>query len=133
MKVFKNQAVVFVIFLFFATVLSCEKKEEILKVDLDKKTSDVSQLVKTTNMKKSLKFCFDRRLDPYEEIKIYGSFLDYLEKENSNLWDKQLHPDDREKILEAGCDDYIAKPIDPEKVLETIKKWGLGRKLCQRY
>jgi len=64
--------------------ISCEKKEEILKVDLDKKTSDVSQLVKTTDMKKSLKFCFDPRLDPYKEIKIYGSFLDYLEKENSN-------------------------------------------------
>jgi len=30
---------------------------------------------------------------------------------------------DREKILEAGCDDYIAKPIDLEKVLETIEKW----------
>ena len=40
---------------------------------------------------------------------------------------------DREKILEAGCDDYIAKPIDPEKVLETIEKWGLGRKPCRRY
>ena len=81
MKIFKNPAVVFVMFLFFVTVLSCEKKEESRKVDLDKKTSDVSQLVKTTDMKKSLKFCFDSRLDPLEEIKTYGSFLDYLEKE----------------------------------------------------
>jgi len=30
---------------------------------------------------------------------------------------------DREKILEAGCDDYIAKPIDPEEVLNKIEKW----------
>ena len=81
MKVFRNPAVVFVIFLFFVVALSCGKEEESRKVDLDKKTSDVSQLVKTTDMKKSLTFCFDRRLDPYEEIKIYGSFLDYLEKE----------------------------------------------------
>ncbi len=58
MKVFKNQAVVFVIFLFFATVLSCEKKEEILKVDLDKKTSDVSQLVKNNKHEKELKILF---------------------------------------------------------------------------
>lgn len=81
MKVFRNLAVVFVIFLFFVAALSCRKEEESQKVDLDKRTSDVSQLVKTTDMKKSLTFCFDRRLDPYEEIKIYGSFLDYLEKE----------------------------------------------------
>ncbi len=81
MKIFKNWAVAFVIFLFFATVLSCGKEEESRKVDLDKRTSDISQLVKTTNTGKSLKFCFERRLDPRKEIKIYGSFLDYLEKE----------------------------------------------------
>lgn len=81
MKVFRNPAVVFAIFLFFVAALSCGKEEESRKVDLDKKTSDVGQLIKTTDMKKSLTFCFDRRLDPYEEIKTYGSFLDYLEKE----------------------------------------------------
>ncbi|MBC2695309.1 MAG: phosphate/phosphite/phosphonate ABC transporter substrate-binding protein [Desulfobacteraceae bacterium] len=81
MKVFKNFAVVFAIFLFFVAVLSCEKGEESRKVDLDKRVSDVSQLVKTTDMGKSLTFCFDRRIDPSEEIKIYGVFLDYLEKE----------------------------------------------------
>ena len=80
MKVFRNWAVVFAIFLFFVTALSCEKGEESRKVDLDKKTSDVSQLVKTTGMGESLTFCFDSRLDPREEIKIYGSFLDYLER-----------------------------------------------------
>ena len=30
---------------------------------------------------------------------------------------------DREKIIEAGCDDYISKPIEPEDVLQKIGKW----------
>jgi len=80
MKIFKDWAIVFSIFLSFAVVLSCRQGEENQKVDLDKRVSDVSQLVKPTGMDKSLKFCFDLRLDPREEIRIYGSFLDYLEK-----------------------------------------------------
>jgi CheY-like chemotaxis protein/CHASE3 domain sensor protein len=30
---------------------------------------------------------------------------------------------DRDEILEAGCDDYIAKPIDPESFLKQIGEW----------
>jgi CheY-like chemotaxis protein len=30
---------------------------------------------------------------------------------------------DKEKILSAGCDDYIAKPVDPKTLLEVIQKW----------
>jgi DNA-binding response OmpR family regulator len=30
---------------------------------------------------------------------------------------------DRGKILSAGCDDYIAKPIDPEGFLIKIGEW----------
>ncbi|MFH2092176.1 MAG: response regulator [Pseudomonadota bacterium] len=30
---------------------------------------------------------------------------------------------DKEKILAAGCDDYIAKPIDPETIMNTINSW----------
>ncbi len=30
---------------------------------------------------------------------------------------------DREMIIAAGCDDYIAKPFDPEEVLLKIKGW----------
>ncbi len=66
MKVFKNWAVVLAIFLFFVAVLSCGKGEDSRKVDLDKRASDISRLVKTTDMKKSLTFCFDRRLHPSE-------------------------------------------------------------------
>jgi CheY-like chemotaxis protein len=30
---------------------------------------------------------------------------------------------DREKILAAGCNDYLTKPIDPEKIQSVLKKW----------
>lgn len=36
---------------------------------------------------------------------------------------------DREMILEAGCDDYISKPIDPEELLNKIEYWVGGLKM----
>lgn len=30
---------------------------------------------------------------------------------------------DKENILRSGCDDYLAKPIDPQQILEKIKTW----------
>jgi signal transduction histidine kinase/CheY-like chemotaxis protein/HAMP domain-containing protein len=30
---------------------------------------------------------------------------------------------DKEKILSAGCSDYIPKPIDPETLLKKVKEW----------
>lgn len=32
--------------------------------------------------------------------------------------------EDREKSLNAGCDDFIAKPIEKEKIIELIEKYG---------
>jgi len=33
---------------------------------------------------------------------------------------------DRGKFLEAGCDDYIARPIDPAGFLARIAEWMHG-------
>jgi PAS domain S-box-containing protein len=33
---------------------------------------------------------------------------------------------DREKCIEAGMDDYVAKPVKKEAVSEVIEKWALG-------
>jgi CheY-like chemotaxis protein len=38
----------------------------------------------------------------------------------------QVMKGDREKILAAGCDDYIAKPIDPGSFLKKIGEWLKG-------
>jgi hypothetical protein len=32
-------------------------------------------------------------------------------------------PEDRERCLEAGANDYIAKPIDVEKLLSLVRVW----------
>jgi CheY-like chemotaxis protein len=33
---------------------------------------------------------------------------------------------DREQIMEAGCDDYISKPVDPEEISKKVDEW-LGK------
>jgi CheY-like chemotaxis protein len=32
-------------------------------------------------------------------------------------------PGDREKALEAGCNDFIAKPVEQEQLVEVIRRW----------
>ena len=102
MKIFKNWAIAFALFLSFCAVLSCGRGEESQKVNLDKRVSDVSPLVKPTGMDKSLKFCFDLRLDPWEEIRIYGSFLDCLEKETGLDFTLLFSKDYQETIENIG-------------------------------
>jgi PAS domain S-box-containing protein len=35
---------------------------------------------------------------------------------------------DRQRCLEAGMDDYIAKPVNPKELQQVIEKWAHGRK-----
>ena len=34
---------------------------------------------------------------------------------------------DRQKAIQAGCNDYMSKPISRELLKEMIKKWALRR------
>ena len=31
---------------------------------------------------------------------------------------------DREKIIQAGCDDYLSKPFRYDHLIETVRKWA---------
>lgn len=37
---------------------------------------------------------------------------------------------DREKILAAGCDDYVAKPVEVAPLIQTVEKWTGGGGHC---
>ena len=125
MKIFKNWAVALLIVLFFFAVFSCEKEEESRKVDLDKITSDISRLVKTTNMEKSLTFCFDRRLAPREEIKLYESFLDYLEKETGLDFTLLFSGDYQETIENIGTGKAQFAIIGGLSFLKAERDYGI--------
>jgi len=36
--------------------------------------------------------------------------------------------EDRQKCLDAGASDYIAKPVDPEQLISTIRAWLYQRR-----
>ena len=35
---------------------------------------------------------------------------------------------DRDKCVEAGCDDYLTKPVDPGRLIDVAAKWASGKK-----
>lgn len=36
---------------------------------------------------------------------------------------------DKRKAMEAGCDDFLTKPCEPKRVVETVRRWlASGRK-----
>ena len=72
-----------------------------------------------------------KRVDKYWKHYAQIPDKDAMDKDSKKEYGRKAYArvmkGDRKKILEAGCDDYIAKPIDPEKVLETIDKWLGGK------
>ena len=35
--------------------------------------------------------------------------------------------DDRKKCLDAGCDDYLSKPIDNNRLVELLEAWAVEK------
>lgn len=60
-------------------------------------------------------------LDGYETMKIIRK-TESINKTVIIAVTAQAMPEDREKCLEAGADDYVTKPINVDILLDTIEK-----------
>ena len=66
------------------------------------------------------------QMDGFEATKVIRERKD--DRRNTPIVAMTAHAmkGDRERCLGAGMDDYIAKPIEPQELLEAIKKWVMS-------
>ena len=41
----------------------------------------------------------------------------------SATWSAKAMPDDQETCIDAGANDYMAKPLDVDKLLSLVRVW----------
>ena len=125
MKIIKKSVVILGIFLFFVAALCCRHEEEVQKIDLDKRISNISQLKRTIEKDKALTFCFDLRLTPQEDIRIYSSFMDYLKKETGFDFALLFSKNYRETIENIGTGKAQFAIIGGLSLLKAERDYGV--------
>lgn len=62
-------------------------------------------------------------MDGYEAIKRIRQRMDYKDLPIIALTAKAM-PEDRDKCLQVGANDYLAKPVDSERLIAALKVWA---------
>ncbi|MEW6326132.1 MAG: response regulator [Thermodesulfobacteriota bacterium] len=75
-------------------------------------------------------------MDGFEATKVIRDLSSGVRNHNVPIIAMTAHAmkGDRERCLGAGMDDYIPKPIDPQELLEKVKRWGgkgNGASICK--
>jgi CheY-like chemotaxis protein len=62
-------------------------------------------------------------MDGFEAIKKIRQHVDYKDLPIIALTAKAM-PEDRDRCLQIGANDYLAKPVDSHRLMSAIKVWG---------
>lgn len=109
---------------------------QVLELILRKKTN--ARVLRAHNGQEAVDFCRDK---PEIELVLMDIKMPVMDGYEATQLIKKMRPElpvvaitayglsgDKHKSLEAGCDDYMAKPIKKEDLLEMVEKYGVELK-----
>lgn len=127
MKTYRRKTLFLIITLAFLSMLihSCKDREVSKKVSLSKRSPVTENHIKSSDIG-SLKFGFDLRLGPREDVKIYLPFMRYLEQNTGNRFSLRFTEkyEDTVENLGKGITHFAA--LGPVNCILANKKYGTG-------
>lgn len=118
-----KRILIFVLFVLF--VSGCGDKETPKKVSLNKRTSVSENYVKRSETG-SLKFGFDLRLGPKEDVKIYLPFLRYLEQNTGNKFSLRFTERYEDTVENLGKGIIHFAALGPVNCVIAKERYGTG-------
>ncbi|RJQ54857.1 MAG: phosphate/phosphite/phosphonate ABC transporter substrate-binding protein [Nitrospiraceae bacterium] len=119
----KLYAIIFLALSFSLIISGCSKKEIPKKVSLNKRSPASENFVKQTDTG-SLKFGFDLRLNPKEDVKIYLPFLRYLEQSTGNKFSLRFTERYEDTVENLGKGIIHFAALGPVNSVLARKKYG---------
>ncbi|MDI6729705.1 MAG: phosphate/phosphite/phosphonate ABC transporter substrate-binding protein [Thermodesulfovibrionales bacterium] len=127
MIIHRRKTLFFIITLAFLSMLihSCKDREVSKKVSLSKRSHVTENHIKSSDVG-SLKFGFDLRLGPREDVRIYLPFMRYLEQNTGNRFSLRFTEkyEDTVENLGKGITHFAA--LGPVNCVLANKKYGTG-------
>jgi phosphonate transport system substrate-binding protein len=115
----------FIFVLFALFINACGDKEVPKKVSLNKRSPVSEDYIKYTEVG-SLKFGFDLRLGPKEDVKIYLPFLRYLEQNTGNKFSLRFTERYEDTVENLGKGIIHFAALGPVNCVIAKKRYGTG-------